>query len=92
MTFHEFTYLHLDESGREYEWLISFTYHPGDPGYLRGLAEDCWPPEQPELEITSISEQGIALSGRAFSSNLNDKLEAAAWEYLDRLSDDFDPS
>lgn len=74
---HEFTYIHADEQDREYKWLIEFTYTPGEPA---------------EIEITSITEQGIDISGRAFSSDLNNKLEAAAWEYLDHLSQNADPT
>jgi hypothetical protein len=34
---------------------VSFTYTPGDPGRLYALPKDCYPPEDPEVEIACIN-------------------------------------
>lgn len=33
-------------------------YSPGDPGYISGPAEHCYPPEPPELNFEILDMQG----------------------------------
>ena len=47
-------YYHTDTDDNELTLIVEFDYRPGDPGRLNDLPENCYPSEDPEIDITSI--------------------------------------
>lgn len=41
---------------------VDFTFHSGDPGYLSGLPDKCYPPEPAELEIIAVNSPSTSRS------------------------------
>lgn len=61
------------------EVTITGTYRPGTPGKLSGPPENCYPPEDPEIEIESVTT-GVQ------AKDIFDLLSKEAQEYITNLA------
>ena len=55
--------IYLGDLG-EQEFLVGYTYAPGDPGQVSGPPENCYPPEGLEIELISLRLDGRPVTGQ----------------------------
>ncbi len=82
---------YIEINGVDFECKIEYTYRPGDPGKTHGRPEDCYPPEDLEIEIQSLKIfTGKLVSNKTekvfydadfllSDSSFYDSLEASIW-------------
>lgn len=77
---------------------FEFKIHPGDPGNVSGLPENCYPPEAPEPELMKDSfEQDLKeyltlleAEARAWHQSLFDDIKALDKEVLERAEEEWE--
>jgi hypothetical protein len=71
----------------EIEVEVDYTYYKGDPGNISGLPENCYPPEDPDAEITSVMFGSINITNELTEAHTETLVAECISDAQDRIAD-----